>query len=44
MAKQKLVTIFLHDKFDPKKGNYGNPESGDFFGIREHLAAYLNEG
>ncbi len=42
--KQKLVTVFLHDKFDAARGSYGDPKASPCFGIGEHLENYLKEG
>lgn len=44
ITEQKLVTIFLHDSFDQKKGSYGEPTSNRLFGVSEHLEEYLKEG
>lgn len=42
--EQKLVTVFLHDKFDATKGGYGDPASSPLFGVAEHLEDLLKEG
>ncbi len=41
---QRLVTVFLHDAFDPRKGGYGDPEASPLFGVAEHLAGDLADG
>lgn len=41
--KQKLVTVFLHDRVDGKKA-YGDPAGNPLFGVSEHLESYLKEG
>ena len=43
-TKQKLVTVFLHDKQDKGKGAYGDPSTGSCFGVQEHLQEYLDDG
>ena len=42
--EHKLVTIFLHDKFDGAKGSYGEAAAGPFFGVKEHLSELLEQG
>ena len=42
--KQKLVTIFLHDRFEKQNGGYGDPKSNSLFGVSEHLENYLEDG
>lgn len=42
--KQKFVTIFLHDRYDKKQGDYGDPECSRLFGVTEHLEDYLKDG
>ena len=41
--KQKLVTVFLHDRVDGKKA-YGDPAGNPLFAVSEHLESYLKEG
>lgn len=41
--KQKLVTVFLHD-MGAKGKNYGDPDAGAFYGVKEHLQEYLSDG
>lgn len=42
--RQRLVTIFVHDRFDPKKGGYGDPEASPLFGLADHLTDELADG
>lgn len=42
--KQKPVTIFPRDRFDKAKGGYGHAEAGPFFGVKERLTEYLDQG
>ena len=42
--RNKIVTFFLHDHFDKKKGGYGNADASDLFGVKDHLTEYLDDG
>lgn len=42
--KQKLVSFFLHDGHDSKKGGYGEASASPMFGVQEHLNDYLQDG
>jgi hypothetical protein len=42
--KQKLVTLFLHDKMETAKGTYEDPAANRLFGVTEHLESYFKDG
>jgi len=42
--KQKLVTLFLHDRMEPVNGTYGDPSANRLFGVTEHLESYFKDG